>query len=148
MIDRANAGEITDEQARQLVEKAREARQKAYVPYSHFPVGAAVLTGSGRVFTGCNVENAAYGPTICAERTAVVKAVSEGEREIVAIAVVADTEGPCSPCGICRQVISEFGKEIRVVMANLAGAIRVKTIGELLPSTFDADQLYSSGERG
>lgn len=148
MIDRANAGEITDEQARQLVEKAREARQKAYVPYSHFPVGAAVLTGSGRVFTGCNVENAAYGPTICAERTAVVKAVSEGEREIVAIAVVADTEGPCSPCGICRQVISEFGKEIQVVMANLAGAIRVKTIGELLPSTFDADQLYSSGERG
>lgn len=148
MIDRANAGEITDEQARQLVERAREARQKAYVPYSHFPVGAAVLTGSGRVFTGCNVENAAYGPTICAERTAVVKAVSEGEREIVAIAVVADTEGPCSPCGICRQVISEFGKEIQVVMANLAGAIRVKTIGELLPSTFDADQLYSSGERG
>ncbi len=148
MIDRINAGEITDEQARQLVEMAREARQKAYVPYSHFPVGAAVLTGTGRVFTGCNVENAAYGSTICAEQTAVVKAVSEGEREIVAIAVVADTEGPCSPCGLCRQVISEFGKEIRVVMANLAGRTSVKTIGELLPATFDADQFYSSGERG
>lgn len=146
MTNQPSTEDLTDEQARRLVEIAKQARQRAYVPYSHFPVGAALLTRSGKVYTGCNVENASYSPTICAERTAVVKAVSEGDREIFAIAVVADTDGPCSPCGVCRQVISEFGKEIRVVMANLAGQMSVKTIGELLPATFDAEQLHSASD--
>ncbi|MGE5577539.1 MAG: cytidine deaminase [Syntrophothermus sp.] len=146
MTNQPSTEDLTDEQARRLVEIAKQARQRAYVPYSHFPVGAALLTRSGKVYTGCNVENASYSPTICAERTAVVKAVSEGDREIFAIAVVADTDGPCSPCGVCRQVITEFGKEIRVVMANLAGQMSVKTIGELLPATFDAEQLHSASD--
>ena len=94
---------MTDEE---LIEVAKEYRENAYVPYSKFKVGAAVLTKSGKVYGGCNIENASYPVTNCAERTAIFKAVSEGEKELVAIAVVADTEDPCSPCGACRQVMA------------------------------------------
>src|SRR5690554_6317634 len=95
----------------ELVAQARQAQEHAYVPYSNFRVGAALLTSSGKVFLGCNIENVAYSPTICAERTAIFKAISEGERSFVALAVVADTDEPISPCGVCRQVLVEFFDE-------------------------------------
>ncbi|MEW6545525.1 MAG: cytidine deaminase [Bacillota bacterium] len=118
-----------------LVELAKGARELAYAPYSGFAVGAALLTRSGDVFTGCNVENASYGLTVCAERVAIFKAVSQGHREFVALAVVADTEGVCLPCGACRQVMREFG-DLRVIMANLRGERAVSSVGELLPWGF------------
>ena len=124
-----------------LVAMAREARARAYCPYSQFAVGAAALTSSGRVFLGCNVENAAYPATICAERSALVSAYAAGEREIVALAVVADTAGPVSPCGVCRQVIAELAPGCTVLLANLAGAVRVTTPGELLPGAFTGEDL-------
>ena len=102
-----------------LVSLAAEARKKAYAPYSNFAVGAALLAKSGRVYTGCNVENVSYGLTVCAERVAVFKAVSEGEREFEAIAVV--TENGVTPCGACRQVLIEFGDDIQVIVADTAG---------------------------
>lgn len=129
-----------------LIELAKGARERAYAPYSHFPVGAALLGRSGRVYTGCNVENASYPAGICAERCAVAKAVSEGEREFSAIAVVGDTEGPCAPCGICRQVLAEFGPDIQVIMANLKGNVRVLAAADLLPGAFTgADMSRTSG---
>lgn len=129
-----------------LIELAKGARERAYAPYSHFPVGAALLGRSGRVYTGCNVENASYPAGICAERCAVAKAVSEGEREFSAIAVVGDTEGPCAPCGICRQVLAEFGPDIQVIMANLKGNVKVVAAADLLPGAFTgADMSRTSG---
>lgn len=125
-----------DPLAKDLLAKAAEARTKAYVPYSGFAVGAALLTGSGRVYTGCNVENASFGATICAERTAMVKAISEGERDFRAIAVIGDSAGPCRPCGVCRQVLVEFAPEARVYMANLKGDLSIMTSRELLPAAF------------
>jgi cytidine deaminase len=125
-----------------LVAAAQNARQRAYAPYSNFPVGAALRTQSGRVFTGCNVENAAYPLTTCAERTAVSKAVSEGEREFEAIAVVTATGA--SPCGACRQILREFGGPdgtLRVIVSDIAGNMRVFTIAQLLPEGFTPDQL-------
>lgn len=122
--------------AEDLIARATEARAQAYVPYSGFAVGAALLSSSGRVYTGCNIENASYGATICAERTAVAKAVSEGERGFAALAVVGDTQGPCAPCGICRQVLFEFAPDALVFMANLKGDVAVKTVRELLPFAF------------
>ncbi len=130
----------------ELVALATEARQRAYAPYSRFKVGAALLTSSGRVFTGCNVENAAYPLCLCAERTAVVKAVSEGEREFEAIAVV--TENGVTPCGACRQVLMEFGGDIRVIVADTEGHQRVYTTRQLLPDGFMPDQLPPPGEVG
>jgi cytidine deaminase len=130
---------------RSLVEQARQARERAYAPYSRFPVGAALLGRSGRVYTGCNVENAAYPLTLCAERTALFKAVSEGEREFEAIAVV--THSGAMPCGACRQVLREFGGingDLRVIVADLDDNLRTFTIDELLPGGFTPDQL---GER-
>jgi len=124
---------------KELLAKAWEAREKAYVPYSHFPVGAALETKSGKIYTGCNVENASYGLTICAERVVLYKAISEGEQEFTALAVVADTPTPCSPCGACRQVLCEFTKEMPVIMANLQGQILVKTVDELIPISFCRD---------
>ena len=125
----------------QLLEAARNARRAAYAPYSRFPVGAAVLA-NGRIIAGCNVENASYGLTNCAERTAVFKAVSEGLRRIEAIAVVADTEVPISPCGACRQVISEFcPSDTPVYAANLAGVRKTWTVGALLPAAFKGDHI-------
>jgi len=129
-----------------LVDQARHARERAYVPYSVFPVGAALLGRSGRVYTGCNVENASYPLTICAERAALFKAVSEGEREFEAIAVVTDTGA--MPCGACRQVLREFGGpdgDLRVIVADLEDNIlRTFTIDQLLPEGFTPEQL---GER-
>jgi cytidine deaminase len=126
----------------ELVDLARQAREKAYAPYSKFPVGAALLGRSGQVFTGCNVENAAYPLVTCAERTAVTKAVSEGERDFIAIAVVTATGA--SPCGACRQILREFGGQVgdlRVIVADTAGNLRTFTIAELLPAGFTPDQL-------
>ena len=122
-----------------LVAKAMEAREKAHVPYSHFAVGAALLAKSGRIYTGCNVENASYGLSVCAERVAVFKAISEGERDFEAIAVV--TEKGVTPCGACRQVLMEFGEDIQVIVANGAGEYRVLTLQELLPEAFTPKHL-------
>ncbi|HSJ58754.1 MAG TPA: cytidine deaminase [Anaerolineae bacterium] len=126
----------------ELVEIARRAREHAYAPYSNFPVGAALLGRSGQVFTGANVENAAYPLTTCAERTAVTKAVSEGERDFDTIAVV--TETGATPCGSCRQILREFGGEkgnLRVIVADTEGKSRTYTIAELLPDGFTPEQL-------
>jgi cytidine deaminase len=126
----------------ELVELARQARQSARAPYSNFKVGAAVESLDGSVFTGCNIENSSYGLTLCAERVAIVKAVSEGAKDFARIAVIADTHSPIPPCGACRQVILELcGGEICVVMANLRGQIETRTLGELLPSPFDQSYL-------
>jgi cytidine deaminase len=118
----------------ELIDLARKARKKAYAPYSHYKVGAALLGKSGTVYTGCNVENASYGHTICAERTAVLKAVSEGETEFEAIAVVTRNGG--SPCGACRQVLSEFAPKLTIYIADKNGEYRTTTLKRLLPDSF------------
>ncbi len=128
----------------ELIVAAKGAREKAYVPYSNFKVGAAVLTQSGAIYTGCNVENASYGLCNCAERTAIFKAVSEGEREFVAIAIVADTEEPVAPCGACRQVMAEFEIQ-KIIMSNLHNKQYIATLEELLPYSFEKKHL--SGEK-
>lgn len=120
---------------KKLIEAARQAREKAYAPYSRFKVGAAVLTSDGKIYTGCNIENASYGMSNCAERTAIFKAVSEGETKLEALAVIGDTNAPISPCGACRQVIAEFGIK-QVAMANLKGGVKIVTLEELLPFSF------------
>lgn len=122
--------------AKELLAVARLAAENAYVPYSGFPVGAALECPDGKVFTGCNVENAAYGGTICAERTAVCKAVSEGYRKFKKIAVWGKSEDYCTPCGACRQFIAEFGLDIEVISANGEGEYFSAKIGELLPHAF------------
>ncbi len=138
---------VQKETADRLVKRALEARQNAYAPYSRFRVGAALLAESGSVHTGCNIENAAYGPSNCAERTAFFKAVSDGERSFQAIAVVGAGETDqgqyTAPCGVCRQVMAEFcdPETFDVIMANLAGEYCVKTLGELLPDSFGAADL-------
>lgn len=125
-----------------LVEKAIEARNKAYVPYSKFQVGAAIITSNDNLYLGCNIENASYGLTNCAERTAIFKAVSEGDKEIKAIAVVGDTEGPISPCGACRQVIAEFATEnTKIYLSNLNGDVKETTISEILPGYFSSKDM-------
>lgn len=126
----------------QLIAAATKAREMAYVPYSNYKVGAALLGKSGRIYTGCNVENASYGASICAERTALVKAISEGEREFSMIAVVTDSPKPSSPCGICRQVLYEFGPEIRLILANLQGDSFETSIAEYLPDGFGPHDLW------
>lgn len=120
---------------KELIEIARQYREHSYSPYSRFKVGAAVLTAGGKVYGGCNIENSSYGLTVCAERTAIFKAVSEGEREFSALAVIADTAGPCSPCGACRQVMADF-KIPRIIMANLRGEVKTVSLAELLPCAF------------
>ena len=119
----------------ELVELARKAREFSYSPYSKFKVGAALVTHEGKVYSGCNIENASFGITNCAERTAIFKAVSEGAREIDTIAIIADSDGPCSPCGACRQAMAEF-KVKRVIMANLKGEVKAVSLAELLPYSF------------
>lgn len=126
---------LKDEQRQQLVEAAVQARNWAYAPYSKYAVGAALLTDSGKIYEGVNIENAAYPTTICAERVAVFKAVSEGERHFTAIAVVTSNAG--TPCGSCRQVLSEFGVDTLVLIADTQGSVKqVTTVGELLPGAF------------
>lgn len=125
----------------ELVRRAVEAREHAYTPYSGFAVGAALLAEDGRVFTGCNVENAVYGLTICAERVALFKAVSEGVREFVAIAIACG-KAPCPPCGACRQVLYEFAPDLLVIMADAQGReVRRAKLGELLPRGFGPGSL-------
>jgi cytidine deaminase len=126
----------------QLIKEALDAREMAYVPYSTFKVGAALLTKDGKVYKGCNIENAGYSMTNCAERTAFFKAVSEGVRDFVKLAVVADTEGPVSPCGACRQVISEFcDPSMEVILTNLNGDTQITTVADLLPGAFSPKDL-------
>jgi cytidine deaminase len=120
-----------------LVAAARAARVHAVAPYSGFKVGAALLTADGVIYGGCNVENATYGLTVCAERVALLKALSEGARQFVAVAVVADTEAPTPPCGACRQLLWEYCGDIPVTMANLTRVSAVHQLGALLPLPFD-----------
>ena len=120
---------------KELLEAALAARERAYAPYSKFLVGAAVRAESGKIYTGCNVENASYGLTVCAERNALFSAVGAGERKFTALSVVGDTEEPISPCGACRQVMAEF-KVPCIILANLKGDVKEYTLEELLPYGF------------
>ena len=122
---------------KELVEAAQNVRERAYAPYSNFKVGAAIRTKGGKIYTGCNVESASYGLTVCAERVAIWKAVSEGEKEFTEIAVVADTHELTPPCGVCRQIIWEFCGDIPVIFANLKGNTETVQMSELLPRAFD-----------
>jgi cytidine deaminase len=127
----------------QLIEEAKKAREYAYVPYSKFKVGAALLTKEGKVYRGCNIENAAYSMCNCAERTALFKAYSEGDKEYTALAVIADSPRPVPPCGACRQVISELcSPEMKVILTNLKGDITELTVRELLPGAFSSEDLH------
>ena len=122
---------------KKLIEEAKNAMEYAYVPYSGFRVGAALLCEDGSIYTGCNIENAAYGPTNCAERTAFFKAVSEGKREFTAIAVISDSDTFTAPCGVCRQVMSEFcGPDFQILMCNSKKEYQTISLGELLPFAF------------
>ncbi|VXB82675.1 cytidine/deoxycytidine deaminase [Bacillus sp. 349Y] len=127
----------------QMIIEAKAARELAYVPYSRFQVGAALLTKDGKVYRGCNIENAAYSMCNCAERTALFKAYSEGDKDFSMLAVVADTKRPVPPCGACRQVISELcPKDMRVVLTNLNGDVQDLTVAELLPGAFSPEDLH------
>lgn len=121
-----------------LIEAAKQARMQSVAPFSDFEVGAAVRTESGKVYTGCNIESASYGLTVCAERVAIWKALSEGERHFTELAVVADTDTLTPPCGTCRQIIWEFARDAKIVFANLDGRNQVFNIRQLLPDAFDA----------
>ncbi len=121
---------------KELIKKAQEAREKSYSPYSHFKVGAALKTTSGKVYAGTNVENASYGLTVCAERVAVYKAVSAGEREFEALAVFTEADELTPPCGACRQVLWEFSKDMLIILANTKGEKRLR-LSELLPMPFE-----------
>lgn len=132
---------ITQEIELKLFEKAQDMLNFSYAPYSHFKVGAALLTKDGKIFTGCNVENAAYGPSNCAERTAIFKAVSEGFKDFEAIMIVGGQDGKitdyCTPCGVCRQVMSEFcDKNFKIYVAKSKSDIKSFTLGQLLPESF------------
>ncbi len=142
-IDGASASAKWD----QLVEQAIEAREYAYAPYSHYKVGAALLTTDGKIYKGCNVENASYSPSNCAERTAIFKAVSEGDREFEAIAVVTSDGG--MPCGLCRQVMREFAPNLTVIIGNIDGTYQVFALPDLLPHSFGPENLgVNSGSKG
>ena len=121
-----------------LIVAAKQARMQSGAPFSDFEVGAAVRTESGKVYTGCNIESASYGLTVCAERVAIWKALSEGERHFTELAVVADTDTLTPPCGTCRQIIWEFARDAKIVFANLDGRNQVFNIRQLLPDAFDA----------
>ena len=131
------AGSATSRHAA-LVEAARRAREHAVASFSHFKVGAALETGDGTVVTGCNVENATYGLTICAERVAMFKALSEGHRAFARIAIVADTDAPTPPCGACRQILWEFGGDLEIVLANLTDEKGRHRLRDLLPLPFES----------
>src|SRR6476659_148911 len=122
----------------QLVSAAREVRERAYAPFSNFRVGAAVETADGKIYSGCNIESASYGLTVCAERVAIWKAISEGEKNLTRIAVVVDTEELTPPCGVCRQIIWEFCGDVPVTLANLHGKTETVQMKELLPRAFDS----------
>lgn len=129
----------------ELIRKAKESREKAYVPYSHFKVGAALRTSAGKIYTGCNIENAAYPVTCCAERVAIFSAIAAGERDFLDMAVIADSKRPVPPCGSCRQVMSEFFDEsMTVYLSNLEQHIKTVKMKDLLPFSFNADDFISS----
>lgn len=130
-------------QKEQLIEEAKKAREKAYIPYSRFGVGAALLGADGTIYHGCNIENAAYSMCNCAERTALFSAIAQGVTAFKQLAVVADTDRPVSPCGACRQVISELCEEdMPVILTNLKGDVLEMTVKELLPGAFSAEDLH------
>jgi cytidine deaminase len=124
-----------------LIQAAEQARANAHAPFSNFRVGAALRAKSGRLYTGCNIENASYSLTCCAERVAIFKAVSEGEREFDSLAIVSDTEALTPPCGACRQIIWEFCGDVPVILANLKGRVEHEQAGKLLPRPFDSSFL-------
>jgi len=138
---------LSQEQFRPLIEAAQQARKHSVAPFSEFLVGAAVRTSDGKVYTGCNIESASYGLTVCAERVAIWKALSEGEKHFTELAVVADTETLTPPCGTCRQIIWEFAREATIVFANLDGKSEQFQIKDLLPSAFDARFLIGLKKR-
>ncbi|MEP6819627.1 MAG: cytidine deaminase, partial [bacterium] len=129
---------MSEESLQELLETAKEARLRSIAPFSDFLVGAALKTEDGKVYVGCNVESASYGLTVCAERVAIWKALSEGERKFTELAIVADTETLTPPCGTCRQIIWEFAKNATIVLGNLHGEKQIVSIKELLPRAFDA----------
>ena len=137
---------MTEGNFQELIETAKKARLQSVAPFSNFLVGAALRTAGGKVYTGCNVESASYGLTVCAERVAIWKAVSEGERDFTELAIVADTSTLTPPCGTCRQIIHEFCKNADIVLANLAGETQECSIEELLPRAFDA-RFLSGGSK-
>ena len=126
--------------SKELVKLAREGMQHAYVPYSGFKVGAAVLASSGKVYTGCNVENASYGLTVCAERVAIFQAISAGEKNLEAIAVISSGKERITPCGACRQVMAEFNPNLQLILADGQGEYQEYTLQELLPEMFSLDK--------
>jgi cytidine deaminase len=127
---------LDETRRQQLIDAARLAREAAYAPYSNFKVGAAVLTATGEIFSGGNIENASFGATICAERVAIFTAIAGGCRDLTYLAVIADTPEPVAPCGLCRQVLAEFSPDCRIIMANLSGQWRMVNLKELLPLAF------------
>jgi cytidine deaminase len=133
VVKSLDCGDVMNE----LIDAARRVRLNAHSPYSGFQVGAALETSAGVIIAGCNVENATYGLTICAERVAIVKAISDGEREFVRIAIVADTDAPTPPCGACRQILWEFGGDLEIILANLTEVKGVYRLADLLPLPFD-----------
>ncbi|MGF1436590.1 cytidine deaminase [Bacillus thuringiensis] len=127
---------------KKYIEEANKMLSKAYIPYSKFPVGAALVTKEGKIYTGCNIENASYGLYNCAERTAIFKAVSEGERDFSYLVITGETDGPISPCGACRQVIVEFcDPKMPVLLTNVKGDEKEVTVEQLLPGAFTIDDL-------
>ncbi|MDA2167934.1 cytidine deaminase [Bacillus cereus] len=127
---------------KKYIEEANKMLEKAYIPYSKFPVGAALVTKEGKIYTGCNIENASYGLCNCAERTAIFKAVSEGERDFSYLIITGETDGPISPCGACRQVIAEFcDPKMPVLLTNVKGDEKEVTVEQLLPGAFSIEDL-------
>lgn len=141
LIALTGLNELSPEQIEQLVRPAQEAYKNAYVPYSHYPVGAATLWGSGQIVSGCNVENASYGLTVCAERNAIFHATSLGERELKAVAIAVPTEAFPSPCGACRQVLREFAEDCWVILVNGKGQTKMTRLQVLLPDSFGPEFL-------
>ena len=137
---------MSEESLQQLLETAKQARLQSIAPFSNFLVGAAVKTEAGKVYTGCNIESASYGLTVCAERVAIWKALSEGERDFSELAIVADTGTLTPPCGTCRQIIWEFAKNATIMLGNLRGQTQIVSIRELLPRAFDARFLKRAAE--
>ena len=135
-----NGFELTEQKINQLVELALRARERAYVPYSHFRVGACLMSKNGTLYCGCNIENASYGLTCCAERNAVFAAVCSGVRRFKTLCVVADTDEPVAPCGACRQVLAEFPFE-KIILANCKGQTKTMSVAELLPYGFGSESL-------
>ena len=136
-----------EKQDRELIGAARAAQRRAYAPYSKFPVGAAVRTRGGGTYSACNVENASYGLSCCAERNAVYAAVAAGDRAIDAIAIVADTDIPVAPCGACRQVLNEFNPAMAVIMVSRRGAVKTMRLDRLLPYSFQGKSLKTGNKK-